>query len=195
MKIFNVKLLGPLRFYLILFAACFLSGVLFTDICWKWLSPSIMEIQTTFTENLKIYRLNQSVLFQSALLRTLKYTGLILLFSLSNINMLFLVYLFCSKGITHGIILASYVLHSGLSGCISYVGMLFPHYLFYIPAYLFFIGYALDFSGQSQDNSLHEKGQSLLRGLPTFLLLFLLLLVGNLLEAYVNVRILKYLYP
>lgn len=95
-------------------------------------------------------------------------------------------------GFSLGMILTVSTVRYGLKGIVLTIVMLFPQYLLYVPAYILLLGSGVQlcrsiyFPGKAEHTYVGNKKQEIHRRIVTFLKIFLCILLGGVLESYVN---------
>lgn len=151
------------------------------------LFPSVSQHFTT------LYSVISSIDKDSFLLLCLREQSktifLLCFFCFTNAWLCYLICFLLYIGIGNGLLLSFCFSYHGAKGLFSYLVFLSPHTLLYAPVYLLLI-YRLHCIHRT-----HQKRQSFLKELPKLLLYCSCILIGCLLEAYINPWCLSLLSP
>lgn len=115
-----------------------------------------------------------------------KESILLIFFSFTNVWLFYLCTYLLYRGFTSGLLLLFCTMLQGISGIWEFFCFLMPQALIYIPVYLCLI-HRLQTNRQES-----KKGISPLHEIPFFLLMFLLLFLGCVLESLINLPLLRW---
>lgn len=154
-------------------------------------APILGFYQTLLTQ-LPTVDIDSSTLFLLACKKQIKYFLLLWFFSFTNIwkyyYRIFLAYL----GFQNGLLLSFCLLMSGLPGIAGFLCFILPQSLLYVPSYLISIYRGqLIYENLTKDSLCTKKSQLIIHQLPSFLVAVSLLLLGCLLEGYLNTPLLR----
>lgn len=174
----------------------FLSGLLAGAVLSHFLKTSlyapVLGLYQTLLSQLQALEIDSCALFLLAARKHMKYFLLVWFFSFTNIwkyyYRIFLLY----SGFQNGLLLTFCLLMNGASGVIGFLCFLLPQFLLLAPAYIIAICRCELFQEALEQSSFPTtKKQLILRQLPSFLVSLALLLLGCLLEGYLNPALLR----
>lgn len=196
MKLMNTKISSPLFAMLsFFFGAGFIISCLITNFLKTSLYAPILNIYQTTLSGLQTLEIDSVSLFLLAAGKHLKYLLLLWFFSFTNIWKYYYRLFTAYEGIQNGFLLSFCLIMNGTAGILGYLCLLLPHSLLLLPAYVLSIQrcqclhegiFACSPARESARALRTTKKQVVLHELPCFLLCLCLLLLGCLLEGYVN---------
>lgn len=181
---------------LVVIYAFFFIGMLAGGLTAHFLKTSlyapVLRLYQTLLSQLQSLEVDSSILFLLAAKKHLKYFLLLWFLSLTNIwkyyYRLFLVY----AGFQNGLLLSFCLIMNGLTGIIGFLCFLLPQSLLLVPAYIIAICRCdLLQENLGRDSFSQSKKQLILHQLPPFLVSAALLLLGCLLEGFLNPSLLR----
>lgn len=185
---------GLYRFCVILLLVGIIVGALLANVLQRFYLSDLQIINTYFGQSVTTTKICYSSLLKYILIRRVKEFLLIWACSCIIFGTLLLSMLVIYKGICMGFGLASAILCYGIKGVLLYCAYLFPQCIIYIPVYIlvFKRGYGLCekifYVGHS---STKGKRNAIKQEVPFFLVLFLFLLLGCVIETYINSNLVK----
>lgn len=184
---------SPILFIIyIFFFIGFLAGALTSHFFKTSLYAPILGLYQTLLSQLQALEIDSSALFLLAAKKHLKYFLLLCFFSCTNIwkyyYRLFLIY--C--GFQNGLLFSFCLIMNGFSGIVGYVCFLLPQTLLLAPSYIIAICHCgLLQESLTRDSFSQTKKQMILHQLPSLLVSIALLLLGCLLEGFLNPSMLR----
>lgn len=179
----------------------FLAGAIIGVICGKLLEASystgLTELYTEFFHNVGNVSINEAHLLQVIVIRNCKTFFISLIICTTIAGIPYIICYFVYKGFVTGFLLYFTLAQYKLKGLLFFLLYLFPQALVYVPVMLYLLLKGYDMNRQLH-HSLKSKGSTkrmLVNLLPNFITLLVLLLVGSILEAYVNSSILQKVLP
>lgn len=198
----------PIAAYVKLIIGLFLLGALAGCLCENLLKAYLYEPVLTLFQNtinnLPSLEISSKEIFFYSLKESLKLFLLLCFFALTNAWRLYSISFTLYTGFTHGLLLSFCLLVNKLNGILQYLCFLLPHTLLLIPVFLLAISHLeilhSDLFAPENNDGSHgifgntKKRQLLFTKLPLFFLCITLLIIGALLEGYLNVPLLKYFH-
>ena len=175
-------ILSSTMLYLLGMLLGFISGHLLKNSLYATIKESYDGILT----NLSVMKIPFAPLCLLCFKNQCKESILLIFFSFTNVWLFYLCSYLLYRGFTSGLLLLFCTMLQGVSGIWEFFCFLMPQALIYIPAYLCLIQ-RLQTNRQES-----KKGISPLHEIPIFLFLFLLLLLGCVLESLVNLPLLRW---
>lgn len=163
--------------WLLPFLVGFLVGVILmnTGMFLKVENSSLLDEYTL--GRLKYLEINCNTFFIYVLQKRMAVLWLLMLFGITTIGL----YVFCGYlawcGFALGTLLSVAVMRYGIKGILLMVTGAFPHYIFYVPACLLLL---------KLGQRLYRKEQNILQCGMSFLGIHIVVIIGILLESYVN---------
>lgn len=176
----------------IFFFIGFLAGALTTHFFKTSLYAPVLGLYQTLLIQLQALEVDSSTLFLLAAKKHLKYILLLWFFSFTNIwkyyYRLFLIY----SGFQNGLLFSFCLIMNGPFGIVGYLCFLLPQTILLVPSYMIAISHC-DILQESltRDSFSQSKKQLTIHQLPAFLVSTALLLLGCLLEGFLNPAVLR----
>lgn len=126
---------------------------------------------------LKYLEINCNTFFVYVLQKRITLLWLLMLFCITTIGLYVLCGYLAWCGFVCGTLLSVAIMRYGIKGILLIVAGTLPHYIFYIPACLLLI---------KLGQKLHERTQNVLQCGMSFLGIHIVVIIGILLESYVN---------
>lgn len=181
--------------WLILFLFGFIAGIFMMNL---WTEQFLTEgsvLDETSLARLKYLEVNKSSLLLYVLKKRLGTVWMVALLSTTFLGMLAVYGYTVWLGVSMGFLMSAFAIQFGMKGILLFVVGTFPQYLLYVPAIIWLLvwGYRMtiklyfpdkDISGQ-YDN----KKQLFLRNFIQLLMIHGVVIIGCLLESYVNPNI------
>lgn len=174
------------------FGAGFLVGAILSHFLKTSLYAPVLGLYQSLLSQLQALEIDSSALFLLAARKHLKYFLLVWFFSFTNIwkyyYRIFLLY----SGFQNGLLLTFCLIMHGVSGIIGFLCFLLPQVLLLTPAYIIAICRCeLLQESLNQSSFSASKKQLIFHQLPSFSVSLALLLLGCLLEGYLNPALLR----
>lgn len=184
----RVKKLEFYQLAVILFILGMIVGICFSRGIHKGYSAQTNQFFQQIQSNLEKEEMEYTLLFQEIVGERLKSVGLLLIFSVSVLGLVYIGGFLIYKGCITGFLIGSILFQFGIKGVLLAVSLFFPHCFFYAPAYFSLLskGYRLGTKGSSKDE--------LRRELPQIITVLGLFFVGCILEGYGNTWLLKQVF-
>lgn len=181
-----------------------LGGCLCTNLLKDYLyEPVLTLFQNTLT-NLPSLKISSKEVFWYSLKDYLKCFLLLCFFALTNVWRIYSAGFTLYTGFTHGLLFSFCLFINHITGILQYLCFLLPHTLLLAPIFLLTISHLEvlhnDLFALEKNDSSHgilgnpKKRQLLFSKLPLFFLCIILLVIGALLEGYLNIPLLKYFH-
>lgn len=178
---------GFWKFILLLFLFGFFIGAIGAVISKNYFHSEVESFFEQVVYNLRMCQMEYGQFLIEVLIKEFSSYFLLLLFCISILGIPYIIWYLIYKGALWGFFAGNAILQFGAKGIV--VGLLygFPHWLLLIPviAATLHKGYYISING--------PKKKAFTEQIPSILILMVILLLGCLLEAFVNARILKYI--
>ena len=184
----NIKQMGFLKGVLTIFLIGFLIGVIIF-ICFREQISQYLEVfYNNFVSNLLEYELNYPIFLKKVIAKRVQSFLLMAIFGISVLGIFYVICFLTWKGFFLGFLLASMIFQFGVKGILLGVLYGFPHIFFYLPVMysMMYKAYCMELNGL--------KKKEMWRELPVVILLLAILLIGCVLETYVNTWVLKKIF-
>lgn len=132
---------------------------------------------------------NYTVLFQEIVGNRLKSIGLLMIFSVSIFSLPYIGGFLLYKGCISGFLAGSVLFQFGTKGMLLAVSLFFPQCFFYVPAYFSLLNKSYRFGTEGINK------REVMKEVPYVFMMLALLIVGCILEAYINTWILGKVFP
>ena len=143
-----------------------------------------------FISNTELLIIDKRALFFLCLGRRIRAFFLLLLLSFSSVNIFFNSFFFLISGIYTGSIMELFSIRYGMQGIGMYFTMIFPQGIFYVLGFWILGCWCLN-QEKLQSNTKNKKLKKLrnIKNKRSVFIAFLLVLIGIILESYVNPKI------
>ncbi len=181
----NMEQMGFLKGVLIVFFVGFLIGIFLVVGLREYLGEYLDVFYSNFISNLGKYELEYGVLWKKVVKKRVESFFLMGVFGISILGIPYVVCFLIWKGIFLGFLFGSMIVQFGGKGVVIGILYGFPQMIFYVP-----VMYAMMHKDYCMGvNGLKKK--VLWEELPSVVVLLVILLVGCVLEVYVNTWVLK----
>lgn len=177
----------------ILFLGIF-AGVIFANLFRTEFFQQAETIDSAFMVKIKEMNIEYVKLLQFVLIHILKPYALIWIFSITILGIPYIGYFIIKQGFSIGFVISVLTMNYGIKGIILFLSYIFPQYIIYIPVFTLVIyrAYNLNcnmyFTGK---DSIKSKKKLVLEKIPLIILLTIFIIIGCLIETYINSFILK----
>lgn len=172
----------------------FFAGIILGVIVGNLLNPILLPtLKSLYDETLSLLPSldipSEKIVF-SSFSRNIKFIMLLFIFSMTDLWRYYCLVFSVYTGFSNGLLLFFNISIYNFAGITTYIFCIFPQYLIFVPSFLFII-MKLHKINSCDDTT--QKGKLLLKQFPLFLLSILLILIGSLIEGYINPLFLTHL--
>lgn len=180
--------IGFFKFILLLFLVGFLIGIFISIGFHNYFFTDMKDFYDEVIYNLKACEIEYGRLFWEIVVKEFGSYFLLLLFCISILGIPYIIWYLIYKGILWGVFMGMAVFLYGIKGVLAGLVYGFPHWIFIVPvlAATLHKGYYMSING--------PKKKAFTEQIPSICVLMGILLIGCLLEAFVNARILKEIF-
>lgn len=186
------KIISPLGYILLISFLGFVSGVLYVSLKDGniLLDDGILNEEVVF--KLQNVEMDKRAFLILCLGNRLRDFLLLLLLAYSSINIIFNTLFFGVQGFFVGSVMEVLAIRFGVQGLFIYVGLIFPHGIFYVLGYICLGCWCLRME-MNQENGIRRKVEKIRKGIAykKIMIAFVSVIIGILLETYVNTIILQ----
>jgi len=175
-----------------IFILGFVGGVIFINLWMQGKGPGASFIHSDSISRLGYLTVEKDLLFGYIIETRLKLVFMMILFSTTIIGICINYIVMGWLGLSMGILLANLAMEFGIKGTFVFIGCVFPHYLVYIPVIIYLTSWCYQICIKlyfpHKDNSIMNgsKKQQFIKLAIELLIILSFLLIGILLESYVN---------
>lgn len=167
----------------------FLVGILFTNIFGKAYILGVGLLGEYFLLHFRYTQINYSRLLSYVFQERIKWFLIVSILGITNIAIPVIGAVFVWLGFSSGVLLSVSILKFGIKGIIICLSAVFPQFLIYIPVYLIYSDKLLDMKLTNKNTAWRK--QRVMQYVLFLLIGVLVMMIGVVLETYVNPIILK----
>lgn len=189
-----IKSIGLVKFFCFLYIIGIVFGVIFVSVFRENLISEVSNFILYFHSNLNSITIDKFQLWKLVLVERYKSYCMLLFFSVTAFGIPYILGSIIYQGFKVGFLLGIFILQYGGKGFFIFLSFGFPQSIIYLPVMLVALirGYSLCKSLYYHPQQMKEhKKKRIVDSLPLFLLLAVALLLGGILEAYVNTDIIR----
>lgn len=164
----------------------FIVGKLFNVI----LSPVLKSVYSETLDILPSLDIPSDKIVISSFSRNIKFVMLLFIFSMTDLWRYYCLVFSVYTGFSNGLLLFFNIAIYNFLGITTYLCCIMPQYLILVPSFLFII---MKLHRLNSCDDTTQKGKLFLKQFPLFLLSLLLILIGSLVEGYINPLLLAHL--
>lgn len=184
----------PHRAALLFLLGGIIFGALYANIFRDIYIDNIEFFDSYYISKMNLIEIDYGLLFQYIIMNSYKQFILFWIFSITILGIPYMVFSLIYFGFSTGFIISVATMKYGIKGLLLFLTYIFPQYIIYIPAALvcLLVGYRLC-KDMNASNSLNGKNKwrIVIEKLPIIFLLGVFILIGCVMETYINSFLLK----